>query len=223
MLSTLQPLWIPRIIHRHSRIYSTDATTEKLIYPEPRSSNHHDLPSFLKYASRINLDPTSTVYVGTHYEYTVLSALERLGMSLKRIGGASDYGIDLLGTWSLPSVSQPLKVLIQCKVGQIRPAQTRELEGAFTGAPPGWRGAGLLALLVSQTSATKAHREALGRSRWPMGYVFCKSDGKVMQMLWNRKAEDEGLAGISVETMYTGGSAVERVAILTWKGQVLNE
>ncbi len=78
------------------------------------------------------MDTKSTTYVGTRYEYTVQAALERLGMSLKRIGGKSDYGIDILGLWSLPSAPQPLKVLVQCKnlARKIDPSQARELEGA---------------------------------------------------------------------------------------------
>jgi hypothetical protein len=146
-------------------------------------------------------------------------------MSLKRIGGKSDYGIDLFGTWSLPSVPQPLKVLIQCKAfaRKIEPSQIRELEGTFVGAPPGWRGAGVLGLLASQKSATKGVREALGRSRWPMGYVLCGADGKILQLLWNRRAEREGLEGIGVGLKYAGGDRSDREVILTWKGGVLNE
>ena len=223
MLSTVQNLRISRAFQRSSPLYSTNATTEELIYPESRSPHHQDLPSFLEYASRIGLDPKSTTYVGTHYEYTVLSSLVRFGMSLKRIGGASDYGIDLLGTWPLPSVAQPLRILIQCKTNYGGPAHARELEGAFAGAPQGWRNNGVLGLLVSQKSATKSHREALGRSRWPMGYVFCKADGKILQMLWNRRAEQEGLEGISVGVKYTGGDVTEKEVVLTWKGEVLNE
>lgn len=56
------------------------------------------------------------------------------------------------------------------------------------GAPEGWRGEGVLALLVSKAEATKGVREALGRSRWPMGYVLCSAEGRVSQMLWNRVA-----------------------------------
>ena len=188
-----------------------------------QSPNHHDLPSFLEYAARIDLDTKSTVFVGTHYEYTVQTALRRLGMSLKRIGGASDYGIDLLGTWSLPSMSQPLKVLIQCKAlaRKVDPSQARELEGAFVGAPSGWRGTGVVGLLVSQKSATKGVREALGRSRWPMGYVLCGSDGKILQMVWNRRAEEEGLEGIGVGLKYDGGDQAEKQVILTWKGDTI--
>lgn len=206
------------------RQYSTNASMGELEYPESPSANHNDLPSFLKYASRIDLDPQSTTYVGTHYEYTVQSALEGLGMSLKRVGGKSDYGIDLLGTWSLPSAPQPLKVLIQCKAfaRKIEPSQARELEGAFVGAPQGWRETGVLGFLVSQKSATKGVREALGRSRWPMGYVLCEADGKILQMLWNRRAEQDGLEGIGVGLKYAGGGRNEKEVVLMWKGDVLN-
>ncbi len=193
------------------------------MYPESQSPNHHDLPSFLEYASRIEIDTNSTTYVGTHYEYTTQTALERLGMSLKRVGGRSDCGIDLLGTWALPSTPQPLKVLIQCKAfaRKIEPSQARELEGAFVGAPTGWRGSGVLGLLVSQNSATRGVREALGRSRWPMGYVLCAADGKILQMLWNRRAEQEGLEGIEVGLKYGGGTVAEREVFLMWKGEAI--
>jgi hypothetical protein len=205
--------------------YSTNAATEELVYPDSQSPNHHDLPSFLEYATRIEMDPKSTTYVGTHYEYTVQNALERLGMSLKRIGGKSDYGIDLLGTWPAPSASEPLKVLVQCKAfaRKIEPSQARELEGAFVGAPIGWRGTGVLGLLVSQKSATKGVRDALGRSRWPMGYVLCGPDGKVLQMLWNRRAEQEGLEGIDVGLKYAGGDRNEKEVVLMWKGEPISE
>jgi Protein of unknown function (DUF2034) len=205
--------------------YSTNAATEELVYPDSQSPNHHDLPSFLEYATRIEMDPKSTTYVGTHYEYTVQIALERLGMSLKRIGGKSDYGIDLLGTWPAPSASEPLKVLVQCKAfaRKIEPSQARELEGAFVGAPIGWRGTGVLGLLVSQKSATKGVRDALGRSRWPMGYVLCGPDGKVLQMLWNRRAEQEGLEGIDVGLKYAGGDRNEKEVVLMWKGEPISE
>lgn len=169
------------------------------------------------------MDPKSTTYVGTYYEYAVQTALSRLGLSLKRIGGRSDYGIDLIGTWNLPSSLQPLKVLIQCKAlaGKAEPKVVRELEGAFVGAPTGWRGAGVLGFLVSKKPASKGVREALGRSRWPMGYVLCEDDGRVLQMLWNKRAEQEGLEGIGVGLKYGGGEQSERDVILTWKGETI--
>lgn len=145
-------------------------------------------------------------------------------MSLKRVGGKSDYGTDLIGKWTLPSIPQPLKVLVQCKASKFfGPMQTRELEGAFVGAPQGWREQGVLGLLASQKPATKAHREALYRSRWPMAYIFCKADGKILQMLWNHRAGQEGLERISVGVKYTGGDISEKELILMWEGKVLSK
>lgn len=204
-----------------------------LIYPSPLSQHHTDLSSFLSYAARTNLDPTSTFYVGTHFEYTACAALARLGFSLRRVGGTSDCGIDLLGTWELPSPRAPrapqssppsLRILAQCKaVQRPGPHLVRELEGAFAGAPVGWRGrrgaiSGVMGVLVTEKSATKGIREALGRSRWPMMFVACSRAGKVGQVLWNRGAEVEGLEGLGVGTRYTGeGSEV----VLSWEGKYL--
>ncbi|KAF4635869.1 hypothetical protein G7Y89_g2218 [Cudoniella acicularis] len=225
MLPIRSPLRLFRLVQqsRKLRKYTTNTTTEELLYPDSQSPNHHDLTSFLEYASRIDMDTTSTTYVGTRYEYTVKNSLERIGMSLKRIGGKSDYGIDILGTWTLPSAPQPLKVLIQCKAfaRKVEPSHARELEGAFVGAPTGWRGPGVLGFLVSQKPATKGVREALGRSRWPMGYVLCESDGKMLQMIWNRRAEQGGLEGIGVGLKYGGGDSNQREVYLMWKGEAI--
>ena len=226
MLWIRQLRWQPRLSQpSHStRRYATNNSTESLIFPEPQSPHHQDLPSFLKYASRIQLDPSSNVYVGTHYEYTVQNTLQQMGMSLTRIGGKSDYGIDLLGTLTLPAVNYPLKVLLQCKAlsRKASPAVARELEGAFVGAPTGWRGNGVLGFLVSSGPATKGVREAIGRSRWPMGYIFCDADGKMLQMLWNRKAAEEGLEGVVVETKYPVPQRESKEVILTFKGRPIS-
>jgi hypothetical protein len=206
------------------RTYTTNISNNSLLFPEPQSPHHKDLPSFLQHASRVDLDPTSNVYVGTHYEYTVQNTFQQMGMTLTRMGGKSDYGIDLLGTWTIPSVSYPLKVLIQCKAlsSKAKPAVARELEGAFVGAPSGWRGSGVLGFLVSSGPATKGVREAIGRSRWPMGYIYCSSDGKLLQMLWNRKAAEEGLEGVVVETKYPICERDSKEVILTFKGEPLS-
>ncbi|SPO05956.1 uncharacterized protein DNG_08645 [Cephalotrichum gorgonifer] len=188
------------------------------LFPEPSSTSHHDLRSFLEYADRTELNVKSPVYVGTHYEYTVSSTLSQYGFSLKRVGGASDYGIDLLGTWSVPSSSEPLKVLVQCKAGAIGPHVVRELEGAFVGAPVGWRGQGVLGVLASRKVATKGVGEALARSRWPMVFVCCSADGTVSQVRWNQRAEAEGLEGVHAAARHSGGKAGSRIA-LTWKGK----
>jgi hypothetical protein len=44
-----------------------------------------------------------------------------------------------------------------------------------------------------------------------------------MQMLWNRRAAQEGLEGINVELKYfTGGDRSDKEVILTWKGEVID-
>ncbi|KAI1379416.1 hypothetical protein F4677DRAFT_442394 [Hypoxylon crocopeplum] len=208
-------------------------SNKPLVYPEAPSSEHHDGASYAAYAARIGLDLESKTYIGTRYEYIVSSALAPLGFSVKRVGGRSDYGIDLLGTWRVPSTPtvtstsnpEPLRVLLQCKVSsqntKIGPHHVRELEGAFVGAPPGWRGPGVLGFLVAQKPATKGMRDALGRSRWPMGYVSCSQDGRLEQMLWNRRAEEEGLEGMGVSVRFCEDASgqTEQRLVLTWKGK----
>jgi len=189
-----------------------------------RKPKHHDLQTFL---SNTHESRTDTVYLGTKYEYTVQSSLQRLGFSLAHNGGSSDYGIDLLGTWKLPDGSTTLKVLVQCKSlkAGTSPSVVRELEGSFAGAPIEWRGqSGVIALLASSKSATKGVREALGRSRRSMGFVCVDREGKVLQMLWNRRAEEEGLVGVGICVRYPGEDQTCKVVDLTWKGEpVANE
>ena len=72
-------------------------------YPAP-SPNHNNLTTFLAYARRTGLNPVSTTYRGTLYEYLVQSVLRAYGMDLIRVGGRGDGGVDMVGTWSLPAV-----------------------------------------------------------------------------------------------------------------------
>lgn len=199
---------------------SLQSSTAKLIYPEPPTSNHHDLASFLAYAERSGLDPTSTLYVGTHYEYTVSQILSKYGFYLRRIGGHSDYGTDLLGTWTVPSCPEPLRVLVQCKAiaRKSAPNFIRELEGAFVGAPVGWRGSGVLGIFVTEKPATKGVRASLARSKWPMVFMSCTREGSVQQMLWNGRAEEEGLETLGVGMRYNVDSTSPEL-MLTWKGK----
>ncbi len=218
---------------------------------QQQNQNHHDLPSFLAYANRVDLPSTSTVYVGTHYEYTVLQSLSRFGMNLSRIGGRSDHGVDLVGHWTLPvrlsttthppCLSSPsqLKMLVQCKSLHRRPGPylVRELEGAFNGAPVGYRGMSgtVLGLLAAPKEATAGVREAMGRSRLPLLFAMIgNTDGRVMQLLWNQRAREVGLDGLGVTVRYCSTTKedgaeseeekegqVTREVALTWKGDVL--
>ncbi|CAD0110704.1 unnamed protein product [Aureobasidium uvarum] len=180
------------------------------------SSHHTSLSEFLSYADTANLSPTSTVYRGTHYEYTVADALEHLAFSLTRVGRASDLGIDLLGTWSIPSRSKPINVLIQCKAEAPKPSMIRELEGAVVGAPVRYRGEGTIAVLAAAKEATKGVRDAVVRSRLPMAYLNITTEGRIRQFVWNYAAVECGLEGVGVSLRYLANGESE--ATLTWKG-----
>ncbi|KAJ4270307.1 hypothetical protein NW762_001986 [Fusarium torreyae] len=176
----------------------------KLIYPEAPSKEHSDLATFLAYVERTRLNKRSTVYRGTHYEYTVANTLSQYGFFLKRVGGASDRGMDLLGTWTLPSTSQTSKVILQCKAGakSASPMYIRELKGAMAAAPPGWRGTDVLGLLVAEKPATKGVQNEMHTADVALGYVCCSKEGEVVQLLWNIKAQEMGLEGVSVGVKY---------------------
>ncbi|KKZ64164.1 hypothetical protein EMCG_01512 [[Emmonsia] crescens] len=194
------------------------------IPPASPTSNHHDLPSFLDYAARTSLDPTSTTYVGTHYEYTILQTLRRFALDLTRIGGRLDSGIDLVGSWHLPDSDSQLRVIVQCKAlkNKVGPNVVRELEGTFAGAPVGWRGEGILGMLVSSRESTKGLRTALLKSRYPLVWIFAELDGRVRQVLWNKSAEDAGLAALGVELKHAGEAREDggdKTVSLTWKGE----
>ncbi|KAI1823100.1 hypothetical protein F4861DRAFT_346898 [Xylaria intraflava] len=235
---SLSPLLTRRYVNRTHNATSPalsssptrSLTSGSLNYPEARSKDEHaDVASYIAYAERTGLDVESNVFVGTHYEYSVAEALRHLGFDLRRVGGHSDKGIDLLGTWSVPSTPEnlPLRVLLQCKAystagtARIGPHFIRELEGAYVGAPAGWRGSGVIGLLVTQRPATKGIRDALAHSRWPLGYVSYSGEGVLQQMLWNQRAEEEGLEGMGITAKLSnadrqGGA---RGIALTWKGR----
>ena len=126
----------------------------------------------------------SAVHRGNAFEERSLKLLEKtMSMSLKRVGGKEDGGIDLVGWWWLPELSpnasQPcsnsqgrrrIRVVGQCKAEKkkLGPNYVRELEGViyrFLNAPPAKAESffpidaapsSLVALLVSQSAFTKS-------------------------------------------------------------------
>ncbi|KAK5030648.1 hypothetical protein LTS07_005432 [Exophiala sideris] len=138
---------------------SSSSSLRSSASPLDPTSPHHDIRSFHAYARRTGLDPTSTVYTGTSYEYLAQNTLRSHGFDLFRVGGRGDRGVDLVGLWHIPRVSKAsgqwkeytnrdgktevetntLRVMVQCKrmVGKrakIGPNLVRELEGAIRGA-----------------------------------------------------------------------------------------
>jgi len=53
-----------------------------------------------------------------------------------------------------------------------------------------------------------------------MGFISCSRAGYLHQMLWNHRAEQEGLEGMGVGLKYPGDGG-ERQLSLTWKGKHL--
>jgi hypothetical protein len=210
-----------RALPRHLST-SPQRLTEKLIYPEAPSKDHKNLTTFLAYVERSRLDKRSTVYKGTLYEYTIAETLSQYGFYLKRVGGASDRGMDLLGTWTIPSTTDTMKVIVQCKAGAKSPgpSNVRELKGALKAAPPGWRGADVLGLLVSEKPATKGVQDEL-HTDMPLAYICCSREGTVAQVLWNHRAQEIGLEGMSVGVRHSDDDPNAKQIILMKDGKTL--
>ena len=140
------------------------------------SEMRHLSTAFLKASPR-----TSTVHRGNAFEERSLTLLQRsMSMTLKRVGGKEDGGIDLLGWWWLPhdapdqlSASSSferrrIRVIGQCKAEKKKmgPNYVRELEGVlyrFLNAGPDLEHEGavqpslpMVALLISQSAFTKS-------------------------------------------------------------------
>ncbi|MCJ1316793.1 hypothetical protein MMC15_002114 [Xylographa vitiligo] len=215
------------------------STTQKSDLPQPRpvtpvppSSQHTSLQSFLAYARDTKLSTSSTTYVGTYYEYLCALSLRRLGFDLTRTGGRADAGIDLLGSWQLPDASHPLRCIVQCKKLKAKagPNLVRELEGAFAGAPTGWRGEDVVGVLCASREATKGVREAIRNAR--RGLMWCQIEdigedvGRVRQMLWNQRVGALGAEGVSVGIRHmlvagdVKGQDSHDEVVLMWKGEV---
>lgn len=195
-------------------------------------------------SSRNNSSSTkSTVEVGTSYEYLCATTLECLGFSLSRTGGRSDKGIDLLGTWNLPSKShskdeQTLHVVVQCKARKDtpNPMWIRELDGAVAGAPFKWRGDDVIRTLCAKGEATVGVREAVRNSRRPLIWVRIEdlgertdangeldlARGRVRQLLWNHQVQCMVGQGLGVGVKYVHGKKgpMEQEVCLTLEGKI---
>ncbi|CAI7568484.1 unnamed protein product [Penicillium viridicatum] len=183
--------------------------------PSPPSQHHNDLTTFLSYAEHISLPET------------MLQTLRRYALSLDRIGGRDDAGIDLVGTWHLPEREREraLRVLVQCKSlkTKLGPNVVRELEGTFRQAPVGWRTPETVGVLVSPREATKGVRDTLARSAYPLFWMMIERDGTLKQALWNARAEELGVGPLGVETRYgttadPESGSVKKEMLLTWDG-----
>jgi hypothetical protein len=213
---------------RTSQAKGVTASGEKAIIRS--STEHHDLQSFLAFAERKQLNTETAVYKGTHYEYIVLEALKPFGFHLERVGKSNDKGTDLVGHWSLPGEPYEIKILVQCKVSRGLPSAIRELEGAYAGAPSGWTGDNVLALLSSSKPMTKGVLDGIQRSPSALGALRIDSEGLTRQFIWNAIAGQKGLAGVGVTAKYSeeqspaasakkGITQTIKTVALTWNGK----
>ncbi|KAF2239832.1 hypothetical protein EV356DRAFT_495626 [Viridothelium virens] len=164
-----------------------------------REGEHKDLRSFEAYVDRTGLNKASTVYRGTKYEYTAVDTLHRFFLNLQRQGGRDDLGIDLLGTWSLPTFIHPVNVLVSCKSNAkvALASWVRELEGAFAGDPRGPNHGRLIGFLVARGEATPGVRDALARSQLPLAFINITLEGNVRQIVWNAHVANMGLERVT--------------------------
>lgn len=229
-------LWNTRVSTASVRIsrYRAKPNTRYSTLPElprPLGQNHHDLPSFLNHAAKTGLDPESSIFYGTRYEYIAQKTLRNYAFTLSRVGQTGDRGVDLAGYWHLPFLPEPLRVIVQCKSSKrkIPPEIIRGLEGAFSGAPSGWRGEGVLSILVSPLPATRGVRQAVARSSSPLCWFTMEPDdneegsGLVTQALWNKTATDMALQGVSVVVKHDLEHPERKAVALTWKENEISE
>ena len=139
------------------------------------------------------------------------------------MGGANDAGIDLQGSWLLPSLSAPLQAIVQCKfLGRksVSPVLVRELEGTFS-ASPDMDGQVVVGVLCTPGLGTKAVREALRRCTRPVVLVSIDEDGWIEAVVWNRAVKDI-CEGVSVGVRHVGKrkAAFLVVGDRPWEGNV---
>lgn len=194
-------------------------------------ASHTDITSFLTHATSKNLSTTSTYFVGTLYEYTVLRALRKFNIYLYRTGGTDDRGVDLRGRWLLPThthYSDGIPVVVQCKAEKrpLGPKYLRELEGVTAA-----EGVGTLLLLATLSRFTEGARRVVMSSNTPMGVIVVGGydiGGEVTQFIWNGAAGRLLSNELGVKAVFDPGNqnnadreAMETRVVLTWNGSTV--
>ncbi|PWN92718.1 hypothetical protein FA10DRAFT_224127, partial [Acaromyces ingoldii] len=142
----------------------------------------------------------STVEIGTSYENLSRDVLSSLfpGMTLDRVGGAHDGGIDLRGWWLPSTEPMRIRVIVQCKAESKKsgPVHLRELHGAYTAQPraaaaaaaaaAGEEAAGTqVGVLVSKTGFSKQATIVATAASIPMILVHLSELGEPVSILCN--------------------------------------
>lgn len=122
----------------------TTKTARSLFSPQLlRHATARSLQAKIGYCTDAVEPLSSAVHRGVHFENRSMTLLEEhLSMSLKRVGGKGDGGIDMLGWWWIPQLSHDaslthnrrrIRIIAQCKAEKkkIGPKYVRELEGVL--------------------------------------------------------------------------------------------
>ncbi|KAK9462249.1 uncharacterized protein V1516DRAFT_674131 [Lipomyces oligophaga] len=158
-------------------------------------STHDSLETFLNYSDAIGLAKSSTVYIGTLYEYVVQEALSlNASMALVRCGGKDDKGIDLRGTISLSDyehsdANPAIPVIVQCKFETTRKPGVRYIR-ELSGTLDHFR-LDTLAILVAPLPLSSSALDTMCAASRPIAYCCvpgAHARGTLHQMIWNRAA-----------------------------------
>ena len=137
----------------------------------------------------LQLRHSSSVSMGIFFEYQALECLSRYGMSLRRVGGTGDRGIDLRGMFTLPCKTHHKRMdfplIIQCKFenAPLGPKYSRELLGTLGAESPGTIG-----MLVSHMGFSKQSLQCMHASHAPLLFSVIQN-GTCTQFLVNRRAQ----------------------------------
>jgi len=155
-------------------------------------------------------------------------------MSLSRVGGRDDRGVDLTGTW-LPPPAQPPRfafpVYVQCKTERARagPKFLRELEGTL-----GITASRVLGILATRGLCTPGMTKHMQQSRLPLAYccIEPKEDsGYIKQLIWNCVAAEMIGQRVGATTKFVptgkvgedGKEEIQGEAVLTLDGHCFEE
>jgi hypothetical protein len=122
-------------------IYIISGSAVSLLFPLYMLARQTWLARLLTTPCASQVPQLSTTHRGTAFEERSLKILgDHMSMSLRRVGGKSDGGIDLLGWWWLPQTDlsssesrRRIRVIAQCKAERKKtsPKYVREMEGVL--------------------------------------------------------------------------------------------
>ena len=107
----------------------------------------------------------------------------------------------------------------------------REIEGAFAGAPSGWRSKQCVGVLCASKEASRGVRDALKRSPRGLVWVFVSdvaremtslnstTSARIRQLLWNEQVASMGAEGCDVGLKYASTESLEKEIVLTYNGE----